>query len=220
MADTEQYLKRFTHYYRNSSKLLAMTELLLRPFIDLQNITKEYCEKLDVRTATGIYLDLIGKILGYSRNIGFTPTSGERTVLTDDEYRKLLQARQFIGRWDGTTKGFEELWAESGISWAQIYGVDNTDMTVTYGVMGNTSPLESEVMARPGYFPHTAGVGLDIHLIPVTLFGFIRYGEDEPDKSIRTGFSDYTNFRSKTGMTLTYENWRGIDEDEVQSSQQ
>lgn len=213
MVNTEEYLSKFTHYYRDSTKLLAMTRLLLQPFIDLQNIMEEYCNKLDITTANGIYLDLIGKILGYPRNIGFTPTSTERTVLNDKEYRKLLQARQFIGRWDGTTKGFEDLWATSGITYASVYGLDNTNMSVTYGVMGNTSPLESEVMARPGYFPHTAGVSLSIHLIPVTLFGFLPYGAD-PEASIRTGFSDYTNFRTKEGMTLSYDNWKGI-EDEV-----
>lgn len=210
MADTEQYLSLFTHYYKNSPKLLARAKLLLQPFLDLQNIMEEYNEKLDVRTATGIYLDLIGKILGYSRNLNFQPTSTGRTILNDDEYRKLLQARQFIGRWDGTTKGFEELWESTGITYSQVYGVDNNNMSVTYGIMGNTTPLEAEVMARPGYFPHTAGVNLNVHLIPITLFGFTSY-DGESGADISTGFCDYSNYNTKVGMFLTYDNWRDLE---------
>lgn len=215
MADTGQYLKRFTHYYRDNDKRLAMTRLLLQPFIDLQNVMDEYCKKLDVKTADGIYLDLIGKILGYSRNLTFNPTSTTRTILNDHEYRKLLQARQYIGRWDGTTKGFEELWSKSDISYTQVYGIDNNDMTVTYGVMGTTNPLESEVMTRPGYFPHTAGVKMTVHLIPMTVFGFMEYGDTEESNTIRTGFCTYEDSKEKDGMCLTYENWKGVDIDEV-----
>lgn len=213
MADSGQYLNLFTHYYRDNQKRLAMTTLLLKPFIDLQNILDEYCEKLDIKTATGIYLDLIGKILGYSRNLPFQPTSTTRTILTDEEYRKLLEARQFIGRWDGTTRGFEELWVNSGISYAQVYGVDNTNMTVTYGIMGNTNPLEAEVMARPGYFPHTAGVDLNIHLIPITLFGMINYGDSDTESELRTGFSTYMDYTTKVGMFLSYDNWKDLSDE-------
>lgn len=214
MVDNRQYLARFTHYYRDNEKRIAMTKLLLQPFIDLQNIMEEYNNKLDLSTATGIYLDLIGKILGYSRILNFQPTSTERTVLNDEEYRKLLQARQYIGRWDGTTKGFENLWVQSQIPWAQVYGVDNSNMSVIYGIMGDTNPLEAEVMARPGYFPHTAGVQLEIHLIPITIFGFIGYGDVEQEDTIHTGFSNYTDSKEKVGMCLNYTNWKGI-EDEV-----
>ena len=219
MVDTVSYLKLFTHYYKKDSvptpKLKAMTELLLKPFIDLQNIMPEYCEKLDVRTADGIYLDMIGKILGYSRILPFQPISTDRTILTDDEYRKLLQARQFIGRWDGTTTGFEELWASSDITSYQVYGLDNNDMSVTYGIMGKNTNLEAEVMTRPGYFPHTAGVGLNIFLMPMVCFGFLGYGEEEPEGEVEgelnhTGFCDYTDSKEKVGMCIDYSNGRGL----------
>ena len=215
MADTEQYLSLFTHYYRDRDKFLAMARLLLKPFVDLQKIKDEYCNKLDVTTAKGIYLDLIGKILGYSRYLNFDPTSTTRTILTDEEYRKLLRARQFIGRWDGTTKGFEDLWKSSGITYSHVYGIDNSDMTVTYGVMGNTNPLEEEVMTRRGYFPHTAGVALTIHLIPMTIFGFMEYGDPDSSNTIRTGFATYEDSKEKEGMCLNYDNWKGVDLDEV-----
>lgn len=75
------YLSLFTSQYQNSPKLLSWSTALLKPFVDAGICMASMYQAFDLDTAVGVQLDILGQILGQSRTLGFTPTTGSIDTL-------------------------------------------------------------------------------------------------------------------------------------------
>src|SRR5215469_1480840 len=88
----QYYLKLFTSQYQLSVNLLAWQKAMQTPIDDLTTCLQQVNMDYALDQATGVQLDTIGQFIGVTRKVPFQPSGGVSPILTDTDYRTLLQA--------------------------------------------------------------------------------------------------------------------------------
>ena len=128
--DVAYYLDKVPGAHSDKPKYTAMLSMLLKPFVEAQALASLLFTNFDLDNAVGVQLDVVGKIVGRSREIT-TPVediwfsfggdgsrgfgrgvwrglySDQTTIsrLDDETYRKLIRATIIANTWDGSIDG-------------------------------------------------------------------------------------------------------------------
>lgn len=176
MSQASDYTRLIPSENADKPKFSAMVALVAGCFSDATNSFQSLEEALNLDTAVGAQLDILGLWIGLSRNLevpfsvyfsfdisglGFDqgnwigpydPSSG-LTQMDDATYRQMLKAKIGANRWDGSMPSFRtilaEVFAGTGIT---ITAVDNQDMTmdVTFSAK---PPAIIMALLSGGYLP-------------------------------------------------------------------
>ena len=108
--------------------------------VEIQECLNSFDSAFFVDTAEGVQLDIIGELVGLSREVDFDPGGGASSILPDSLYRIALKAKILKNNWDGTKEQIYDFWA----IWLPEYPVlimDNEDMTMSVLVVGMPNDL-------------------------------------------------------------------------------
>ena len=176
MLLTLNYLNLITSEHRIQPRYMSMLEGVFDMFTECGNQIDNISSMMNIDTAVGDQLTLVGKWLGQSRDIS-KETNGELGVIEDDElYRFLLQARMLQNNWDGTIEGvisiFKSLYEDSILTF-----VDNQDMTCDIVVVSRMTPEQEILLKSNLILPKPNGVQYEYDLYQVPVFGWDRISD-------------------------------------------
>ena len=181
---TGYYTGLLTSQYSESYKLKRLLFTLLKKFDDVSQVLVRMDTALDLDSAVGIQLDMLGAIAGASRTLGFQPSFGVSPVLDDASYRIYIKAKIAQNQWDGTLTSLYAIWAYL-FPTVRIVVADNQNMTATLFIGGLPSTILIDMIA--GYavsgalsgtvhdgliVPRPEGVEYTFNLVTLPVFGF------------------------------------------------
>lgn len=155
----DKYLNIVTSQHRDKPKFIAWLTDNLDKSEDIYQMLQNTIDDFDIDTAVGNQLDIIGELVGRSRNLNFQPTDGSNPVLEDNDYRNYLKARILQNQWDGTIKDMQEIFATIFPN-SQLIIQDNQDMSMKATIIGATDPLTINLIENGFYIPKPAAVAI------------------------------------------------------------
>jgi hypothetical protein len=171
------------------------------PSVNFQN----FVEKIwNIETAVGFGLDIWGKIVGVSRNIGLPELSdyfGFDNVaddwspfdvdpfysglsgaggyaLTDTAYRSLIMVKALANISDTTASSLNRLLQLMFAGRGRFYVLDLGGMGGRYVFEFWLTAYEISIITASGVFPRPAGVDISVMIAPNEFFGFAEAGEE------------------------------------------
>jgi hypothetical protein len=159
------YTSLLSSEYVNSPKLNALLLVLLRKFDDVTNCMVNLDTALDLDSAVGAQLDMLGTIAGVGRTLTFQPSFGVSSVLDDATYRTCIKAKIAQNQWDGTIDSLYAVWYKLFPS-ATIVIADNQDMTATLFIGGLPSSILLDLIAGYAVGGATTGVIRSSLIVP------------------------------------------------------
>lgn len=159
----QPYLDLITSQHKTKPNFNAWLSSALAKVYDGLSTTNSINAAFDIDSAVGGQLDVIGEILGRSRNLPFQPGNGSSPTLSDDNYRISLKAKVIQNGWDGTIPSIYSIWYGL-FSDLSMTIVDNQNMTMSVLIDSNNQmdPVITEMIAAGYIVPKPAGVGLII----------------------------------------------------------
>jgi hypothetical protein len=147
-------------------------------------------EQFGLDTAVGAQLDIIGDILGRSRELPFQPEYNASPVLNDDVYRLMLYSKILQNQWDGTIPGMYSAW-ERLFPEVSLRLIDNQDMSMV-AVIGGDLPDYVKAIFMTGFVvPKPAGVHMGVIIADTTHADMTQYTHQQlsafTHKQIREG---------------------------------
>lgn len=138
-------------------------------------------------TAEGFGLDILGRIVGASRivnvpeqgvYIGFDgqstaenwghgswyrgATSTNNVKLTDDTYRRVIEAKVLANVWDGSIPQANRILMLLFPGYGNCYMSDDGGMAISYHFGSALSPVDGAIAAQEGILPRPSGVAVTI----------------------------------------------------------
>lgn len=178
----DKYLSLITSQYKGKPNFQSFLLSFLNKADDLWNCADTITQAFDIDNAEGAQLDILGEILGLSRQLNFQPQNGPSTM-TDEYYRLCLQCRVIYNSWDGSRKGLENSLQFAFPSAAFIL-VDNQDMSINIVYQAGEADAYSLELLNHGYMlPKPSGVRVNYSINQSVLFGWdsasgVLYGWD------------------------------------------
>lgn len=174
-VDLNFYLDLVTSEHSTKPKYMAWLSVLLTPLIDAIKLNEDVKKAFDLNTAIGAQLNIIGKWLEQPRQVGFQPTDGSSSILSDNYYRIVLKAKVVKNQWKGTISNFYSFWNVLFKGQPlQIYLVDNQNMEPVAIIWSSSvDQMMQDLIANNYIVPKPAGLGLTVRRIDSdTTFGF------------------------------------------------
>ena len=138
---------------------MSFISAMLLPLKNVSDLNHTMSTYLNLDKVVGKGLDLIGQILGLSRQLPFQPVENS-SILDDDYYRLVLKAKIAKNQWRGTKEGLYELWGNL-FPENPLLIVDNQNMTCQVVVIGLNDRLSRELILADYIVPRPAGVRYD-----------------------------------------------------------
>ncbi len=151
------YLNIITSQYRRSLKMNALAKVLLRKFDDVSQTMVKLDTALDLDSAVGAQLDMLGATVGAFRKVSFQPSDGVSPVLDDATYRIYIKAKIAQNQWDGTMTSLYPIWRALFPS-GSIVILDNQNMTVDITLTGAFTSLIKDLIVNGYIVPRPEGV--------------------------------------------------------------
>ena len=162
------YIQLLTSQYSNSPKLNALLKVLLKKFDDTSQVMVQFDTALDLDSAVGAQLDMLGATAGAFRTVGFQPSDGVSPVLDDATFRILIKAKIAQNQWDGTLPSLYPIWA-SLFPDGSIIIIDNQNMTADITLKGSFTSIIQDLITNGYIVPRPEGV------LYTYLFGVLPY---------------------------------------------
>lgn len=166
--------------YKNSPTLLQLIDNFNQYIDPGANLQAFYDLVWNIDTAQGFGLDILGRIVGASRQVNVPAVFPVRVApglrsLTDDQFRILLYATALTNI-SGTSipeinTVLRRLFAGRG----NAYAVDNLDMSIRYALAFAATGYDFAIMAQSNALPRPAAVKTSISTIQ-PYFGFSEAG--------------------------------------------
>jgi hypothetical protein len=154
----QTYLNLIPSPNNQQPKFTAWAQAATQIFVDQQVCVNELINAFNINTAIGAQLDIIGELVGVSRQLNFIPI-GYSPILTDTLYQTILYAQILKNQWDGTISKVYSFWSQYLPNYP-IAIIDNQDMTMTVWIAG-MSGFQQQITAAGYYVPKPAGVGIN-----------------------------------------------------------
>lgn len=163
------YTDLLTPQYRDRPKMSASVQAATDPFLQISQAANNLKAQFSLDTATGAQLDVLGLWIGCSRRVAvainsffsfntpglgfnqgvwqgpFTPTTGE-VLLSDTDYRRLLQTIAMANSWDGTLESLQPIYAHL-LPNHTVKVRDNFNLSTTIVVTGAVlTPIENAML--------------------------------------------------------------------------
>lgn len=170
MALMDNYLGLITSQHRDKTKYMKTVTALLTHSDAVFECANYVNDEYDVELATGVQEDVVGLIVGQSRELNFQPEQGLSPILDNAAYRNALLAKIAKNLWKG---GIADLKA----TWELLFGSsiviqDNQDMTIDVIVVGSFSQITKEMIARGYIVPKPQSVGVNYYFATDAVFGY------------------------------------------------
>lgn len=196
MSLKEYYSNLLIIQYHDKPKAKATVEALLERNLD-DDIFTQIRDAFDLQTSVGVQLDTIGKYIGVNRQY-----KGEN--LSDGDYRIILQLKAI--RNTSNHSFYDIANSLNDFFPGQILVSNNYNMTNTFFVTEDFEDIV-KIALDMDVLPVPMAVGVKIILIrEVPFFAFATYDHPNVNGNVE-GFSDYTNFATKDGQFLEYDNF-------------
>ena len=181
-----EYLDKITSAHISRPRYMEWLEALLQLVCDAGTCSEGFDLAFYLETAVGKQLDMIGAIVGISRELPYASQYIDDGILADTEYRNAIMAKILFNQWDGTNQSLPLLWQAIYPS-LQMTFHDNQDMTMSVEVRGTISNELSEMIQAGMIVPVPAGVGVTYTIyntdIPAASVGMdggiIEFGNDD-----------------------------------------
>ena len=189
--DTTTFSRLVTSEHADKTQFVETVALLCQPALSWLDLADTFPTALDIDTALGSQLDLLGEWIGFSRKLSspitgvyfafdtsgvgfnagvwlgpFDPVSG-LVSLPDEQYRLLLKAKVLNNQWRGDIpSAYQPAAAVFTPLGYQMFIVDHNDLTMDLGLVGSQPPdaLTWELFTG-GYFDlKPAGVRIAAYL--------------------------------------------------------
>lgn len=202
MNDVKQTL---ISQYANSPTIVEMIERMndaIDPSVDFETM-RSFC--LDIDTAQGFGLDIIGKIVvigrelripssenyfGFSEGAGYFPfddgvffdeqSSTQSYLLTDDAYRQLIKVKMLANITATNTPSINKLLQLLFSGRGRCYVVDLRGMAMMYTFEFALQDYERSILTQSGALPNPGGVKVFINETGSDTFGFAESGDSFP----------------------------------------
>ena len=159
LVSPNDYIKLLTSQYQGMSKFCSSLSTMIEEVGDFVSFD------FDIDTATGSQLDIIGQMLGLSRNDFATP-------LDDDAYRFALKAQVYKNQFDGTIGSWKSIFYALFNSQLISFSV-NSPMNVSINI-SSSGLTESEIsLIESGLIlPRPSGVEFTINVFDGVVFSW------------------------------------------------
>jgi hypothetical protein len=151
------YLNLLTSEYRQSPKLNALLYVLLKKVDDVTNCMVQLDTALDLDSAVGAQLDMLGMVWGVSRTVPFQPSAGVSPVLDDVTYRVLIKATIARCMWDGKIDSLYNIWVNL-FPTGTIIIADQQNMTANILLTGSFTSITQDLITNGLIIPRPEGV--------------------------------------------------------------
>lgn len=175
--DNIYYLDLIPSQYRLQPKFMKWLETGIQKLQDSNSTAREIISSFDLDTASGVQLDIIGKLIGRSRQLDFQPRADISSILDDGNYRLLLKSRIVWNQWKGTLPELYGAWQEIFPN-GNLLILDNQDMSMDVIVSGDFSALEKDLIYNGLVVPKPEGVRINYIIIaqnadiPIFSYGY------------------------------------------------
>lgn len=152
----ENYIKLMNPQLLKRKNIKGLVSGIGQVFIDMMVFAYELGEQYNMEKAQGVFLDLLGKWTGVSRNLELRSTSSR---MDDETYRKVIKAKIAISTWDGTMGSLPGI-LNSVFPDISITVTDHQNMTVTATVKSQLSDILLDILNNGLLIPRTYGVNM------------------------------------------------------------
>ena len=157
----------------------------LQLFQDVNACAVLLLSAFDISIAFGVQLDILGAIIGQSRQVAFQPSGGVSPILDDATYRLLLLARIQQNHWNGQIDSLIAIW-QTLFPGGTLIVNDLQDMTVDIFAAGSFTSISTDLLVQGYILPRSQGVRYSISLATLPVLGFDR--SDSSIAGLDTGF--------------------------------
>ena len=175
--DNSYYLNLIPSEHRLSPNFINWLTFGIQKLQDDNSSALDIINAFDLDTATGAQLDIIGNLIGCSRQLDFQPRANISSVLDDTYYRILLRARIVWNQWKGTLSELYTAWQVIFPN-GNLLILDNQDMSIDIVVSGDFSVMERELINNGLIVPKAEGVRINYIIIaqnadvPIFSYGY------------------------------------------------
>lgn len=103
------YLNAITSEHRDKENYIQLVSATLQPLIDLNHCISDFNYFYALDTAEGKQLDMLGALMGITRETEFALEDGTNQ-LQDEDFRMYIKSKTAQNFWDGTLDGLMEVW--------------------------------------------------------------------------------------------------------------
>lgn len=146
--DTLYYLNLIPSEYRLKPNFIQWLNKAITLYQDDNAAVLDIIKAFDLDSATGTQLDIIGIILGRSRQLYFHPPDNFSAILDDDTYRTLLRAKIVWNQWKGSIPELYDL-CNIVLPDNELIVLDNQDMTMDVFISGELTNIERHNLIIP-----------------------------------------------------------------------
>ena len=204
-VSSNTYSDYITSEYNQQTNFVSTIVATVQPFVDGQNALLGLPNNFDIDYAVGSQLDVVGLWVGLSRNVKtpltgtyfswdtsgvgwdqgywqgpFDPSEGV-TSLSDGVYRFALKAKIAANYWDGTISGaasaLANIFNSTETPGTLLYIEDGLNMSMTYGIAGDTPGNIYTSLLVNGYIPLVPG-GISVNYVVSSVSGTPVFGLD------------------------------------------
>lgn len=154
-------LALLTSEYTGQPLLTAWLSALVDPVADVTAVLEGLPEDFSIATGTGAQLDVLGQVVGASREVNFNVTSTS-SRLGDEHFRTVIQAQVAKNQWDGTLPSIYTLWQSIFGPHVQLQIIDSQNMSVQAIITGLNDAIYAQLISQGYIIPKPMGVQLTI----------------------------------------------------------
>lgn len=193
MEYTDYYADLLILQYKTQPKARATISALTEKVI-ADGLLLDVINGFNLLTAEGKQLDILGKYIGLSRNVKKEVSSPATVILTDDQYRLLLQLKLICNTSYSATSQIRQAIYQLFPDDIRVF--DPRTMEMEYQLSERFDGLEQVIISEE-LLPFPMGLGFNVIIVPdlLQLYGYYGYDglNDNPN-----GYSSYTDgFRGK-----------------------
>ena len=159
----DAYKGLITSQHRGKPKYMSTVEALLKFGEDIYATGVYMDEEFDLDIAAGAQEDVLGVLVGASRELGFQPHTQDTAVLNDEDYRILLKAKVAKNLWKGGIADLQTIWYN--LFGEDIVIIDYQDMSIEVEIRNVPSSVVQENILQGYIVPKPQSVGMNYHLI-------------------------------------------------------
>jgi hypothetical protein len=157
------YKDLITSQHRGRPKYMATVTELLRHSDDIYATAVYLDEEFDLDLAIGAQEDVLGILVGASRDLDFQPQTQATATLNDEDYRILLKAKVAKNLWKGGIDDLQRIWRT--LFDQDIVIIDNQDMSIEVQIRNVPSSVVQEMIARGMIVPKPQSVRINYNFV-------------------------------------------------------
>lgn len=159
----DAYKGLITSQHRGKPKYMATVESFLQYCEDIYATAVYLDDEFDLDLAGGAQEDVLGVIVGASRQLPFQPQTQPASTLNDEDYRILLKAKIAKNMWKGGIADLQTIWYN--LFGEDIVIIDYQDMSIEVEIRNVPSSVVQEMILQGYIVPKPQSVGMNYHLI-------------------------------------------------------